>query len=564
MKVQCNQHFLQFAFLWSVLWVVIFGGTAAGAEDAEPPVCPPRCPADSTLELVDNGGFEAGDTGFTSDAKSVLPPFPHGQRPNDSYAITADASKVINLFTGTGDGQFLVVSSPKAGKVANSAVAWQQEAQILVVAELSYCISARFMTISSEPPATVELQINHQAISMALELPRSPGRWTQLSTPWTAQESAEVSFQIIAKNPRQYGHDFAIDDIHFQSCDTAPDPTPPAVNAGFSYHQAPCSPHVVTVTADQTHPKIEHRWDFVQVNEEGIPGTWSDPCSDSICRLTLEEEACSIIRHHVHSVDVHSIDVHSADSTWEEEIKTLCVPKIFSFGTSCEDPELQARIACLPGEVAFQNECGCGCRSLPFTCAGFEADAGPNQKVAKSARRNAVKLGTPGREGCSYSWSPSTGLDDPNSPQPGVSRSRGARRSIAYQLTVRCGGGCETIDQVLVEAGVNGGRLPFPVGTEILCNQPRTLLLEGYSGNRIGWHCAGSPTGPWTRCPGASNSPQYTTTPLTEKLWVCTSTKSGRTEEYSNSILLSPRCLQDLEPQVSSSGVPLAVPGEER
>jgi len=78
----------------------------------------------------------------------------------------------------------------------------------------------------------------------------------------------------------------------------------------------------------------------------------------------------------------------------------------------------------------------------------FTVDAGSDQSICAG---EDVSIGTSSIAGLSYSWSPSTGLSDPNVAQPQANPST----SIIYTLTAEDATGCKKSDQVLINVNTN-------------------------------------------------------------------------------------------------------------
>lgn len=94
-----------------------------------------------------------------------------------------------------------------------------------------------------------------------------------------------------------------------------------------------------------------------------------------------------------------------------------------------------------------QLSTGCTASDVVTVTPATTTDAGPDRIVCQG---ESVLLGTPGLQGLSYSWSPATGLDNPNIAQPTATVSS----SIQYILTVS-NGACASSDEVQIDLHPN-------------------------------------------------------------------------------------------------------------
>ncbi|MDN3493981.1 LamG-like jellyroll fold domain-containing protein, partial [Winogradskyella bathintestinalis] len=204
---------------------------------------PNGCTASATIdiatELVVNGDFELGNTGFNSDYnyKVDLPglvPANQGELYNDNgnngYSITTNGQNVHTNFWGydhtTSSGNFMAVNGH-----GNTLVVWQQE--ITVEPNTEYYFSAWGMSLNNQGNwrnrAQLTFNVNGTNVGIAERLPNrannnNPGtdNWqrfygTWLSPNWSGPQT--ITIEIRNLNSRTNGNDFGIDDISFSSLD---------------------------------------------------------------------------------------------------------------------------------------------------------------------------------------------------------------------------------------------------------------------------------------------------------------------------------------------------------
>lgn len=171
----------------------------------------------SNPNLVTNGNFSSGNTGFTSGySYSTVNPLAEGL-----YVITNNAASVHFAFAGgdhtTGTGNLMVLNGSNTPTNV-----WNQS--VAVTPNTYYNFSAWFKNIVAKPAwagypiATVELWINGVKISNNLPLPDYPDVWKLLDTSWFSGSATTANLAIRNIGISLGGNDFAIDDIAFRPC----------------------------------------------------------------------------------------------------------------------------------------------------------------------------------------------------------------------------------------------------------------------------------------------------------------------------------------------------------
>ncbi|MDX9750245.1 MAG: gliding motility-associated C-terminal domain-containing protein [Flavobacteriales bacterium] len=169
---------------------------------------------DTTINLVVNGDFSAGATGFSS---GYVPGTggEWGLLTNEGeYAVVANGADAHNNFAPcadhTGGGSNMLVVNG-AGQ-ANVPI-WCQT--INVVPGTDYAFSAWLVTMISENPAVLQFTINGNPIGQPLEAPFATCEWNQFHAVWNAGASTSAQICITNQNTILSGNDFALDDITF-------------------------------------------------------------------------------------------------------------------------------------------------------------------------------------------------------------------------------------------------------------------------------------------------------------------------------------------------------------
>lgn len=132
------------------------------------------------------------------------------------------------------------------------------------------------------------------------------------------------------------------------------------------------------------------------------------------------------------------------------------------------------------------------------------ANAGPDKVLSCSG----TTIGTAGVAGNSYSWSPSTGLNDPNIAQPNVTLAN------TYTLTVtNIANGCITTDAVIVTGSILLPTADAGPDKEITCTNPtRQIGTAAVAGNTYSWSPTTGLSDPLIAQPIASLPNTYTLT----------------------------------------------------
>ncbi|MEM8582765.1 MAG: gliding motility-associated C-terminal domain-containing protein [Bacteroidota bacterium] len=166
-------------------------------------------------ELVNNGDFSAGDTGFSTDYTfgnspgSIGPLEGQGQ-----YRITTSPPSVHEDFGDcgdhtTGDGNMMVING------SDSPVnVWCQT--IAIEGGIDYAFSAWVNTMVAENPARLQFSINGNLIGTTFIAPDQICVWDQFFALWNSGANTTAEVCIRNLNVVNTGNDFALDDISFR------------------------------------------------------------------------------------------------------------------------------------------------------------------------------------------------------------------------------------------------------------------------------------------------------------------------------------------------------------
>jgi hypothetical protein len=194
-------------------------------------------------ELVVNGNFSAGNTGFTSQyifdnsANGLANGGSLGGYGEGDYSVVNNAKFSHSAFNGkdhtTGTGNMMVVN----GTTAYPNV-WAQT--FAVQPNTTYYFSAWGLSVYNSNPAVLQFVINGNQVGSIASLqqgysnPAGPYNWVRFYGSWDSGPSTSVSIAIKNLNAVFNGNDFALDDISFGTLSPISLSSSPSPNSGGS------------------------------------------------------------------------------------------------------------------------------------------------------------------------------------------------------------------------------------------------------------------------------------------------------------------------------------------
>lgn len=180
-------------------------------------------------ELVTNGKFDLGNTGFSTNYsfRTDLGGVQNEMYPEGTYAIVPNANTVHNLFWGTNrtpsGGPFMVVN----GHPALGQAVWSQN-NIPVQPNTTYYFSAWGLSVVNGNNAALRFTINGNQVGTIAYLPNGytstagPFNWVRFYGSWNSGFETEADLSIINLNTILGGNDFGLDDISFGTLSPIP------------------------------------------------------------------------------------------------------------------------------------------------------------------------------------------------------------------------------------------------------------------------------------------------------------------------------------------------------
>ncbi len=187
-------------------------------------------------DVVSNGNFNSGSTGFTSDYTVGTGGTWGPISVEGTYLVTTDANLAHTNFQHftdhTGAGNMMVVN----GSGTPNQSVWCQT--INVSQNTDYNFSA-WVANCVVPVPLLQFSINGVTLGAVFSPPTTVGLWTKFSANWNSGTNANAVICIVNQNTNVAGNDFALDDIFFQPICTFTDtvhvtskPLPTLVDAG--------------------------------------------------------------------------------------------------------------------------------------------------------------------------------------------------------------------------------------------------------------------------------------------------------------------------------------------
>ena len=166
--------------------------------------------------LIINGNFESGNTGFSSEYQYASDYIDHGK-----YTVTSDVGALNKNFISpahgdhtSGKGKYMVVDS-KIYRSSDRSKVWCAEVSNLKK-NIDYSFSVWLSRTGIGSPPELQILIDDKPLAESCRLKSSPGDWEELHYKWRSKRKREkISVCIVSIYYYQYMEDFVIDDISF-------------------------------------------------------------------------------------------------------------------------------------------------------------------------------------------------------------------------------------------------------------------------------------------------------------------------------------------------------------
>ena len=244
-------------------------------------------------ELVENGHFEQGPTGFSSaynNCSSCIGTI-GGELFENQYVVGVNANHHHQGFQGTGQGgagNFMMVN----GSSQPNTNVWCQT--ITVESNTYYEFSAWVASVFAQSPAQLQFQANGVLLGPVFTAPSSINTWNQFFSVWFSGANTSVTICIINQNTAVAGNDFGLDNISFKaclSCEVTEEFTitePPVLTATAVSQEAICGTNTgsITVAVSGGTPNYTYSVDGINFSPNSIisnlaPGNYTVTVQDA-------------------------------------------------------------------------------------------------------------------------------------------------------------------------------------------------------------------------------------------------------------------------------------------
>ena len=427
--------------------------------------------------LINNGDFSAGNTGFTSQYSYATNGFPEGL-----YWVGNNPTNWHPGFISCGDhtsgtGNMMVVN----GSPVLNMVVWQQT--ITVTPNTNYAFSTWIASAISTNPALLQFSINGLTLGSLISAPATTCNWTQFYATWNSGNNTTATISIVNQNLQFTGNDFALDDISFGEVLIKRDMI--RVNV-----ETP----VVTASADATICP----GDNIQLNATGAAEySWTPAASLSDAAIQSPTATPTTLTEYTvtgktalgcTAQDKVVIDLHPEIKITKTPDTTVCrfanFPLRVSGGISynwtpsanvsninSDQPLVQVGLEKMKFKVEVTDI---------YTCKkmdSIEVDILPYPEFAASSSNRYICLGKTATLNASggdqYTWTPSSFIDDPSKASPVASPNINTTYSVHIQDNT-----CGFDSTINLDITVNP--LPFiqaGKSNDINCNKPTATLI---------------------------------------------------------------------------------------
>ncbi|MFN8287721.1 MAG: gliding motility-associated C-terminal domain-containing protein [Chitinophagales bacterium] len=178
--------------------------------------------------LITNGDFSSGNTGFSSGYVYANPNTAEGQ-----YFVSTNAQSWNGGMAACGDhttgtGNMMLVNG---ATTANVSIYCQT---VNVQPNTDYAFSTWLQTVTAGNPAQLQFSINGSLLGSVFTASNSTCIWQQFYTVWNSGANTTATICIVNQNTIASANDFTLDDISFSPLCTATDTVVVTVNPTYS------------------------------------------------------------------------------------------------------------------------------------------------------------------------------------------------------------------------------------------------------------------------------------------------------------------------------------------
>ena len=432
--------------------------------------------------VINNGNFNNGNTGFTSGYSYANPNLTEGQYFVGKSPQAWNASMSNCGDHTTGNGNMMLVNGAPVPDVN----VWKQT--VAVTPNTNYAFSTWIQALYPPNPAQLSFSINGSDIGNLITASLPTCTWTQFFTTWNSGNNTSATISIVNKNTFVQGNDFALDDISFAPVLVERDSVKINVDTPFIKSNNDSSVCLGSKIQLNTSGALSYSWTpstglsnssignpIATVNNSTtyyVSGIDNFGCTakDTVNFIAI---APPVITKSNDTSLCGSSPVQlqaggGSSYTWTP-ISTLSNPNI-------PNP-IATPLTTTIYHVTVTNATGCSkTDSVKITVNNFPLISKSND--TSICQNTPVQLNAGG--GSTYSWTPSSTLNNPNISNPIATPGI----TTWYRVTVTNAAGCSKMDSVLITT------IPSPVVTKSndtsICYNSNIQLVAG-GGSSYTW-----------------------------------------------------------------------------
>jgi gliding motility-associated-like protein len=393
--------------------------------------------------LVINGNFESGNTGFSSACVYDPVNVTEGEYFVGTSPHNWNANAPVDCGDHTsGSGNMMIVNGAQTPDVN----VWATS-QISVQPNTNYAFSAWTQSISPYNPATLQFSINGLKSGNSINANANTCIWNQFYTIWNSGSNTTATISLVNENTFFLGNDFALDDISFAPVTLLQDSVivtveAPAVTAFPDTSVCPGSPVRLTAAGSLATGAFTYSW----TPSAGLSdSTRFDPIA--LPSVTTNYIVTATTTHGCTATTSVLLNVFPGVNIGLTPDTTICpgaslqLQASGGFGYSWTpsqflDNSLSSTPQAAPADttrffvtVTDRNNCSAKDSVLVRVRPPVLFNAPSNEEICKGY---SVMLKSVNSEAYVYNWSPADGLSDPSAPFP----TAGPAATVVYTVNM--------------------------------------------------------------------------------------------------------------------------------
>jgi hypothetical protein len=174
----------------------------------------------SGVNLVTNGNFESGATGFTSGYSYKTPNGGGTLWDAATYTVAANPNSVHSNFSSCSDhttggttpvGQQMIINGASAANIS----IWGQN--VPVTPNTIYQFTYWVQSVTGSNPSQLQLYVNNASAGPTYTADASTCSWKKFVYNWNSGSATTANLSLVNQNTNGDGNDFALDDIDFEA-----------------------------------------------------------------------------------------------------------------------------------------------------------------------------------------------------------------------------------------------------------------------------------------------------------------------------------------------------------